>query len=139
MSFLFIISFQTYNLKTKTTINAKFSDHGIFFETFICCYIIWLVLPRKVVHKIKLFKSNIKHHSSFFHHFPQSCNIKLLIWVRLDMFSDFQKQCFFFCSCFSSTWRFSLDYLYQSENLNYTVHGTLCLQHKSSSQKPGVI
>ena len=35
--------------------------------------------------------------------------------------------------------RFSLDYLYQSENLNYTVHGTLCLQHLSHSHKQSVL
>ena len=97
--------------------------------SFIFCYIICVTVPIKNgVHKKKFVY--IKYKALPFNlSFISLCNIKLFIWVRIDMFNDFEKHSLstdVSLSPFLDITLF-LDYLYRSENLNYTVYGTLRL------------
>ena len=138
LSLLFVVSFRLYNLKTKTTINAKFSGLGIFcWLSFICCYIICVTVPiRNGVHKTNLIESIIKHYyeSIFYHHFSQNCNIKQFTCVRIDTFSDFEKH--FVCSCISSTFsRHSLflSITFTSLKIWTTLHMVHCVFRRKHS------
>ena len=127
----------TYLFHSESTLYSCLNVKSIFKSwyfllklSFICCYIICVTVPIKNgVHKTYLFKSNIKHYHSVYLPYLSVISNCLSRWESicstilrntLSLSTDVSLSHFLDITLF-------LDYLFQSENLNYTVYGTLRL------------